>query len=205
MSGKTISLRNQAEQNKNESSVSSAEKTFSDETEAARFFSMLRTKILRIDEWNKHAMLSEFWLFDENGKERQNGILEVGAFIRISLKGSGKYDWVKIINIDETANEFIITVKPTFDPTADELDKTVISHFFTDEATNNFCLLKDGKKISFYVIGLNEKQNTSETKNALETVRNVAVNAAAYVGIQEGEWEKFCHSFLEDTAKDLQE
>lgn len=125
--------------------------------------------------------------------------------MRILLKGSGKYDWVKIISIDEATDEFIITVKPTFDPTADEPDKTVISHFFTDESTNNFCLSRNGGKISFYVIGLNEKQNTSETKNTLETVRNVAVNAAAYVGIQEGEWEKFCHSFLEDTANNLQE
>lgn len=191
--------------NKHESSVSSAEKTFSDEPEAERFFSILKTKILHIDEWNEHAMLSEFWLFDETGQKRQSGILEVGTFLRISLKGSGKYDWVKIISIDEAVNEFIITVKPTFDPTADEPDKTVISHFFTDEATNNFCLSKDGRKISFYVIGLNEKRNTSETKNALETIRNVAVNVAAYVGVQQGEWEKFCHSFLEAMANEERE
>jgi hypothetical protein len=112
-----------------------------------------------------------------------------------------KYDWVRVIDIYEEADEFIISVKPTYDPTAETIDKNVISHFFTDESTNNFCLLRKSDTIWFYVIGLGEKQNTSETKNALETVRNVAVNLGSYLGIQKSEWEKFCRHFLEDAVK----
>ncbi len=202
MSKKIKDLLNQAKLIEDESSISSAEKTFSDEAQTTRVFSILKMKILNIDEWNKHALLSEYWLFDENGKSCQSKILADGIFIRISLKGSGKYDWIKIINIRETADEFVITVKPTFDPTAEKPDKNIISHFFTDESTNNFCLLREAEQVSFYVIGLSEKRNTGETKNALETIRNVAVNFATYLGMQKSEWEKFCHHFLEDAASE---
>src|SRR6476469_1566783 len=44
-----------------------------------------------------------------------------------------------------------------------EPDKNVTSHFFTSDATNNFCLEKRDAVVSFYVIGLSEKTNTDET------------------------------------------
>lgn len=201
MTFKTDSLLNQANLDENHSSFSSAEKTFSAEAEAAQVFAILKAKLLSVAEWNAHSLLSSFNLFDENGQTLATGELAVGAFMQISLKGTVKYDWVRVIDIYEAAGEFIITVKPTFDPTADEVDNQVVSHFFTDESTNNFCLLRRADTVALYVIGLNEKMNVSETKNALEAVRNAAVNAGSYLGVQTGEWEKFCHHFLEDAAK----
>ena len=197
MSGKIESLLNQAKANKNESSVSSAEETFSDSLEADRIFSVLKTKLQNIGEWNDHAMLSSYKLFNEDGTDQETETLSVGCFIRILLRGSGKYDWVRVMDIHEAADEFVITVKPTFDPTEESPDTSVVSHFFTDASTNNFCLSNKDKTVSFYVIGLNEKQNTSETENALQTIRNVAVNLSSYLGIQTSEWEKFCHGFLQ--------
>ncbi len=202
---KTDELLNQAEQNKNESSISSADKILANQADAARVFSSLKTKLLNIGQWNQHSLMSSYALFDENGVESGDGELAVGKFIRIALTASGKYDWIRLINIYDAPDEFIITVKPTFDPTAENVDKSAISHFFTDESTNNFCLLKKDKLAAFYVIGLNEKQNTSETENTLETIRNVAVNFATYLGIQNSEWEKFCHHFLEDAAGQIVE
>ncbi len=195
---KTDNLLVRAKQNKNESSISCADKKFADETRARQVFSSLKTKLLDIDEWNSHSLLSSYNIFDEQGKSLENEKLAVGVFVRISLKGTIKYDWIKVINNDETTDEFIITVQPTYDPTEKEVDKTVVSHFFTDESTNNFCLSRKGETVALYVIGLNEKQNTHETKNTLEIVRNVAVNLGSYLGIQNGEWEKFCHHFIED-------
>ncbi|MEP7038923.1 MAG: NAD(P)/FAD-dependent oxidoreductase, partial [Acidobacteriota bacterium] len=197
---KTDKLLNQAEQNENESSISSADKSFANPADATRVFSSLKTKLLNIDEWNNHSLLSSYALFDENGFESSESELAVGKFIRIALTASGKYDWIRIIEIYDAPDEFIITVKPTFDPTAENVDKSAISHFFTDQSTNNFCLFKKGEIAAFYVIGLHEKQNTSETENTLETIRNAAVNVAAYLGMQTSEWAKFCRHFLEDAA-----
>lgn len=202
MNFKTDELLNQANLDENHSSFSSAEKTFSGEAEAAQIFSVLKAKLLNINEWNAHSLLSTFGLYDENGQRLQTEKLSVGIFMQIALKGTVKYDWVRVIDIYEAAaDEFIITVKPTFDPTADEIDKSVVSHFFTDESTNNFCLLRRADTVALYVIGLNEKLNTRETKNALEAARNVAVNLGSYLGVQRGEWEKFCHHLLEDVVK----
>lgn len=200
---KTEELLAQAEQKDDESSISSADKDFESFESARRVFTSLKTKLLNIEEWNTHALMSSYTLFDESGICFENGIISVGNFIRIALKASGKYDWIRVIDFYDAPDEFIITVKPTFDPTAEKDDKKTISHFFTDEATNNFCLFKKGATVAFYIIGLNEKMNTNETGGALETVRNIAVNAATYLGMQKSEWEKFCHHFLEDAADEF--
>lgn len=197
---KTDELLKQAEENRNENSISSADKEFETERDAQKVFDWLKTKILTIDEWNAHALMSSYELFDESGKPAGDKI-EFEKFIRIKIAASGKPDWVRVIDILENENEFIITVKPTFDPTAETSGRKTISHFFTDESSNNFCIFRKDKTVAFCVIGLNEKANTSETSGALETIRNIAVNAGTYLGTQKSEWEKFCHHFLTDAAE----
>lgn len=199
---KTDELLKRTEKIPNQSSVSSAEKIFGNEQDAKKVFIALKTLILKIDEWNAHSLISTFALFDASGKQIEHGTLAAGLFIRIALTGSGKYDWIRIEKFHETADEFIVTVKPSFDPTDENRDEKTISHFFTDESTNNFCICRKDKSVAFYVIGLDEKMNTSETGGALETVRNVAVNFGTYLGIQSGEWEKFSNHFLSDAAKE---
>ena len=201
MKFKTDDLLDQARLDEEHSSIASAEKTFADETASAEAFSILKAKLSDIDEWNSHALLSSFKLFDENGRELQTKKLSVGSFLQISLTGTMKYDWVRVVDIFEPPDEFIITVKPTYDPTDKTADKAVTSHFFTDESANNFCLVRKANRVALYVIGLNEKMNADETGGTLETVRNAAVNLGSYLGMQRGEWEKFCHHFIEDAAK----
>ncbi len=50
MKGKIDNLLEQANLNESESSISSAEKTFSDEAESTRIFSTLKTKLLKVEE-----------------------------------------------------------------------------------------------------------------------------------------------------------
>lgn len=200
MKYKVDDLLAQAARDEEHSSIASAEKTFADEAEAAKVFALLKTKLENVREWNSHALLSTFKLFDENGRELQTEKIADGQFLRISLTGTMKYDWVRVVDIDERADEFIIRVSPTFDPTDEEADKSVTSHFFTDESVNNFCLVRKAKTVALYVIGLNEKLNARETGGTLETIRNAAVNLGSYLGVQRGEWEKFCHHFMEDFA-----
>ena len=198
MKFKTDDLLAQARRDEEHSSVASAEKTFADETGAVKAFSILKTKLSEVEEWNAHAMLSSFKIFDENGRELQTKKLSVGVFLQISLTGTMKYDWVRVVDVFEQTDEFIISVKPTYDPTAEKTDKTATSHFFSSESINNFCLFRKAKTTALYVIGLNEKMNSDETGGTLETVRNAAVNLGSYFGVQRGEWEKFCHHFIED-------
>jgi hypothetical protein len=181
-----------------ESSITFASRAYSDANEAENSFSYLKRKLFHIKSWNAESLLTSFELFDKDGKPSGRECAAVGDFIRLSLIGSGKDDWVKIIKITEEPDEAIVTVKPSRDPTENQPDKDATSHFFTSDSTNNFCLGKNRETISFYVIGLNEKTNTNETVNFIETVRNTAVsNIGSYLGIQKGEWKTFCENFLE--------
>jgi hypothetical protein len=191
-------LLESADADRNHSSVSFAERMFSDLNKAQKAFAALKTIICDVAAWNKVALLNNFKLFNEDGDERESSIVAENIIVRMSLKGSGKYDWVKIIQINERETAFIITVKPTHDPTDKDADKAQTSHFFTSESINNFCLQMEAEKVSFYVIGLNEKQNISEADGTIEIIRNVATaNIGSYFGIQKAEWTAFCTNFLD--------
>lgn len=178
------------------SSVTSASRVFLTSDEAERAFQIYRKNLFSIENWNKASEISGFVQFDENGKEQMQKPIAVGSMIKISLPGSGKDDWVKVVEIHETSEEFVITLQPWFDPT-DAENKIHTSHFFVDTSTNNFCLQRKNKKINFHVIGLGERTNTEDTGGLLETVRNLAAsNVGYYLGIQKTQWKTFCEDFL---------
>lgn len=180
------------------SSTARAERRFSLEADAEKCFAALREKLFRIEKWNAHSGLTSYELFDEAGNTAAGARAKIGDFIKITLAGSGKSDWVKIIEIDDASDEIIITVQPSHNPTENQPDTSVISHFFNRESTNNFCLQRSGETVNFCVVGLDEKTNTQNTNNILETARNAATaNIGHYLGIQKSEWMLFCTNFLE--------
>lgn len=181
------------------SSVASAKCVFPNESEATNAFARFSEKLFQINRWNSHSVITSFELFEKNGVAASRKTAKAGDFIRISMTGTGKSDWVKITSIDDSSpNEIILIVQPTYDPTDEKPDKTHTSHFFKSESNNNFCLQKKDETINFYVIGLNEKSNIEDTKNIIEAARNIATaNFGHYLGIQKAEWSAFCKNFLE--------
>ena len=180
-----------------DSSVAGTTRVLPTITEAEKLFSILHRKLFQIEHWNVCSNISTFELFDETGKAQPTKPAAAGDFVKITLPGSGKDDWVKIISIDEAQDETILTLKPSPNPVDKENQQTT-SHFFTDDSTNNFCLQREAEKINFYVIGLDETANTEETSGVLETVRNYATaKLGCLLGIQKTQWETFCSNFLE--------
>jgi hypothetical protein len=186
-----------------ESTVTSESRSFPNSADADGFFEDLRPELFRVSEWNGKTTLTSFESFDEKGNLADRVTALVGDFIRLTMTGSGKYDWVRVIEIVDKAGEAIVTIKPSHDPTDKDPDKDATSHFFNSDATNNFCLEKRDAVVSFYVIGLSEKTNTDETESLVERARNVAVaNIGSYFGIQKGEWKTFCRKFLRLTDEE---
>lgn len=184
-----------------DSSVASAKRVLPTETEASELFSNLRRKLFRVEHWNACSDISSFGLFDAEGNSQPNKPVAVGDFVRITLPGSGKDDWVRIIEIDEARDETILTLQPSRNPADRENDKTT-SHFFNGDSTNNFCLQRVGAAVNFYVIGLNETVNTDDTSGVLETVRNyTTAQLGCLLGIQKTQWETFCKNFLQSEKK----
>lgn len=202
MSSKTASLIARANaQPDSESSVVQATRAFLSAQEATEKFAYFKKKLLGISDWDKMSLISYFELHDHDGKSVRRAA-EVGDFVKIYMPGSGKYDWVSVISIDENSDdkteEIVMTVRPSFDPTGDESGKSAVSHFFTDASTNNFCLVRRKEVINLYVIGLDEKTNTRETGSVLESARNLlTANLGHFLGIQHKEWKTFCQNLLE--------
>ena len=181
-----------------DSSVNGAKRIFIDENEARAFYSESSDRMLRIEEWQKSSSVTDYHLFEESGRPVDSDPISVGKFIQIALYGTGKYDWVQVDEIVDAADERIIVVRPSHDPTnPEERDKT--SHFFWPEARNNFCLQLNETKVAFYVIGLHEKQNTEFTAGLIESARNAAVaNVGYYSGLQKAVWKEFSQRFLQN-------
>jgi hypothetical protein len=183
-----------------DSSIAFEQRDFPSENECRERFHLIRRRLLDVRLWTKLSSASSYAHFDADGKENASD-LSTGSFIRISVHGSGKYDWVKVEGIHEDRDEIVLTVQPTFDPTERPQKPEIISHFFLPTARNNFCLRRDGLKLSFYVIGLGEKQNTEYTDGLIETVRNAAAaNFGYFLGLQKAMWTEFCKNMLSDKA-----
>lgn len=181
-----------------DSSVTRATRRFSTADEAREKFGYFKSKLLDIANWEKLSLISRFELYDRGGAPTAKNPAETGDFIKVTLPGSGKSDWVSIIGIDEAADEIVLTVQPSFDPTENEPDESTVSHFFIGESTNNFCLIREAGNLNFYVVGLNEKSNTRETGGVLESARNfLTANIGCLLGIQKSEWETFGRNLLE--------
>lgn len=180
------------------SSVAKATRVFTDAASAEKAFAVLKKRLFFIEQWNDYSEISSFELFDKIGNPDSVKTAAAGDYIKVILPGSGKDDWVKIVEISESPDEIVLTVQPSHDPT-DEANERTTSHFFVADSTNNFCLQKKEAKINFYVIGLNEQTNTTETSGVLETARNLATaNIGYFLGIQKTQWETFCRNFLDE-------
>ena len=180
-----------------DTSLNVAKRIFDDTVKCDVFFEQTCSNLQSIAEWNRNSSATNYKIFDEEGTDIDPSPIEVGRFIRIGLYGSGKYDWVRVVEIFDELNEFILKVKPSHDPTQDPVDPTLISHFFGPEAENNFCVQRNGKAVAFYVIGLNEKQNTKFTDSLIESARNAAIaNVGYYTGLQKGVWKQFASNFV---------
>ena len=180
----------------NDTSVNVAKRTFVSDADAVEFFRAVRQRLFQISEWRKNSNATSYDLFEASGERSASDEIEVGKFIRIELPASGKYDWVRVDDVADDDGEVVLRVKPSHDPTdPDRSDST--SHFFGPEAENNFCVQRDDKTIAFYVIGLNEKQNTRSTDSLVESARNAAVaNFGYYSGLQKAVWKDFATNFL---------
>ena len=203
MTSRTRELLQQTEDlPEDEFSITHADRDFSDRHSAEAFFKKLKRRLVDLANWNANAGLSSYELFDANGLPAEDQRLKKGCFLAITLHGSGKSDWVRVENIFESDDEIVITVSPTFDPTADPVETGKVSHFFSADATNNFCAFVENACASIYVIGLNERLNAGHASGTVEKLRNTIVaNVGYYLGIQKAEWAKFCESFLSDAEE----
>jgi hypothetical protein len=172
--------------------------------EAKRFFAIVKGRLLDVNHWKKWAgaLSAGFQLTNEQGKEIDTPPRK-GNFFKINIPAPGivtgeGYDWVQIEEVKEEVEEnceyLAIRVRPAPSPVNEKED---VAHFYTDEATSNFIVRRDGTKVTAGVYGRNEKPNVKEADTVIDKIRNAVVGSGAVSGFSKLQWKGLVSGLLE--------
>ncbi|OLY93455.1 hypothetical protein SAMN05444008_10821 [Cnuella takakiae] len=183
------------EQQTGSESNTEAQQNFDTEAEAAHFYETVKQRFLAVNRWHEWAGpgTAEFWLTDAAGNEVQREPL-AGDHFKIDIPGPGTqtgdgFDWVRIEAV-ETVHEphsdcMLIRVRPATNPNNEKQD---VAHFFSEEATSNFVVKREGATVSAAVHGRNEKPNV-EAEAVVDKLRNSAVATGAVAAFSKLQWK----------------
>jgi hypothetical protein len=171
--------------------------------EARGFFDLVKGRLVNVNQWKDWAggLSATFQLTDERGQDIDT-FPRKGNYVKINIPAPGivsgeGYDWVLIEEVkeEEEANrEYVaIRVRPASSPLNTQED---VAHFYTDEATSNFIVKRDGTKVTAAVYGRNEKPNV-KTETVIDKVRNAIVGTGAVTAFSKIQWKALVSGLLE--------
>ena len=177
------------------SSDNSCEVLFDNEKDAVICFQRARQKLLDVNHWHEWSGGSSavFQLTDEKGNKVDRSV-QLGDHFWIDIPGPGNvggkgYDWVQAEAIEDSSTDdrevVAIRVRPSGDPSGTKED---IAHFFTDEASSTFSVIRSGKKVIASVQGRNEKPNI-KANTFIDKIRNAVVATGAIGGLNKPQWK----------------
>jgi hypothetical protein len=176
---------------------------FATEEEAKQFFQQVKDRLLSIGDWHSFAgaLSADFKLTDQRGNEVERKP-QKGDHFKINIPAPGiqtgeGFDWVRIEEVLESAEDAddctLIRVRPASSPVNDNPD---VAHFYTDEATSNFIVKRESKKVTAGVYGRNEKPNVKEADGLLDKVRNALVGGGGVSGFSKLQWKALVNGLL---------
>jgi hypothetical protein len=174
-----------------------------DNTEEANiFFEVVKARLLDVNSWGKLAGVAtaDFQVVDKDGREVNRPIRE-GDYFKIDVPGPGSldgegHDWVHVEEVkyvsDLNMESLGIRVRPSTNPqNRDEH----IAHFYSQEATSNFIVTRQGEKITAGVYDRNTKPNTA-VDNTLDKARHWVVGLSAVVWFSKFQWHQLVKGLL---------
>jgi hypothetical protein len=140
--------------------------TLSTDEEAKSFFQIAKQRLLHVNKWKNIAgiLSAEFQLTDSSGAAVEGEVKE-GFYFQIDIPGPGPaggegYDWVQVEKISEQTGtdkeSIVIRVRPASNPIE---NKNHVDHFYSEESTSNFTIVRDGKTITATIYDRNIKPN----------------------------------------------
>jgi hypothetical protein len=179
-----------------------------DESEAKKLFALASHRLLDVNSWDKICgpMSAVFKLTDKNGVEI-NGLAKPGDHFQIDVPGPGPvagdgFDWVEIEAMDDQRNptgkeeSVTLRVRPSPSPKNKNPDT---AHFFSEDATSSFRVVRNGSVVRAEVHGRNETPNT-ETTSTIDKLRNAVVGTGAKAGMSTPQWKSLVKGLL-NTSK----
>jgi hypothetical protein len=179
-----------------------AEVLLSNEQEAKLFFEVACQRLVSINDWHQLAGpgTAAFFLCDAQGYEVQREP-KVGDHFKIDIPGPGTvtgdgFDWVRIEAIEKVENpdeeSVLIRVRPATNPQNERHDT---AHFFTEEATSNFVVRRQGLVVKAEVHGRNEKPNV-KAETIVDKTRNAAVATGAITAFSKLQWKSLVNGLV---------
>ena len=178
--------------------------TTQDVNDARKLFDIARKRLMDINHWQEWSgqPTSTFRLTDQKGNE-VNRTAEQGDYFKIDLPGPGSaegegYDWVHVEAIEELSDpngnkEFTaIRVRPSSHP---KKKGENVAHFFKEDSTSSFVVMREGTEVKAAVFGRNEIPNTTASQ-VVDKVRNAVVGVTAILGFSNFQWKNLVRGLL---------
>lgn len=179
-----------------------SEQIFTTEEDAVQFYAVVKQRLLQVNRWQEWAgaATAAFWLTDAAGNEVERHP-QAGDHFKIDIPGPGTqtgdgFDWVRVEEVTEEhqagTDSLLVQVRPAHNPKSKKED---VAHFFTDEATSNFLIKREGNRVSAGVHGRNEKPNT-HADALVDKARNAAVATGAVSGFSKLQWKALVNGLV---------
>ncbi len=181
------------------------ENTYPDEATARQEFVRTKQKLFDVNRWSSLSGInSTFHLYDKQGHPSKATKVQVGDYMQIILPATAIENWVTVIEVveEEDAAQFIVRPCPKPEVQKDAMDGEEVKHFFSEEATSTFRVLREGTKIMGMEIGRDEKPNQGDQAGG-RGVLNTLISAGGWAGFQALQWGKITRYYvhLEETPE----
>ncbi|MFN8577800.1 MAG: hypothetical protein U0354_13175 [Candidatus Sericytochromatia bacterium] len=170
-------------------------------------YEVIKKRLLDINNWGSICgnLSGEFILLDSQGNEKSSkpnkgDLIKINIPLTTSIEGQG-FEWVKIQEIKEinkeekNINAVYFTLSPTGNPNT---DSDTIAHFYTDDATNTFIILRENNKIYVGIHGRNEVANIEQTDSLIDKILNRTIALGAIIGVSSIQWANLIKALLKD-------
>ena len=172
--------------------------------EAKKLYATAKERLLNVNQWHSICgkLSAVFQLANEAG-EHIDDVAKKGYHFKIDILGPGStsgegYDWVQVEDVQEAKDDsddseyILMTVRPTDNPAVEDEN---VAHFFSNKATSNFVVKREGTKVIAAIYGRNEVPNTS-TGNIIDKARNAIIGASALAGGSNPQWKSLADGLL---------
>ncbi len=174
-----------------------------DENEAKGFYEIAKDRLLNVNEWHHVAGIisARFQIMDAIGNEVERSA-EKGDYFKIDIPGPGSsegdgYDWVCVEALNEVAEGNMqstgFRVRPCQNPfgTTNET-----AHFYSEEATSNFLVIRQGTKITAWIIDRNIKPN-DHADSLTDKIRDIAIGIGAIGLFSKVQWQGLANGLVQ--------
>lgn len=174
--------------------------------DAEDMFVIAKERLLDINRWHEvtTSLPVKFRITDRQGHSL-NRHVHKGDYIFIDTPGPGNkagegHDWVFVEALtyddypDEHRESIALRLRPVSAPNSSGEE---VAHFFDEDASSNFMIIRDRCDIAALYSGRNEKPNL-DAGTLKDTVRNAVVAFGAILGFSDLQWKGLLKGFLKD-------